>query len=354
MRSKREAGVRFGLVAASLLLVVGVGRADPPTVDLAKIKAIDSGSWFRSYVACDEDCQRYGLRYAPPTVAQLENPVIVTIHGFNSQSAAAATLVAGLDAERYCCGHFSYPNDQSIEASALHLASQLRATKKTHPSHKFALVTHSMGGIVARRVIEDPALDSGNVTTLIMVAPPNHGSRLAKYAVAVDTWEHWLGRNEGSPWTRWRDSVVDGLGEACNELVPGSAYLKRLNERPRNPEISYTLLLGDDATLTRGEMAWLRSSAKVLERVPGTGESGSRFSQCLNDFDECIDGRGDGVVAIRRGRLDGVDDTVVLPFGHLCLVNADESSQLKVLQREVALRLSNTNLLAKKNRAQQE
>ncbi len=334
------AKVTTTVVASICSLAATASFADPPPVDLAKVTAIDSTSWFRRCVVRDADQDRYGLHFPKPTAEQSNQPVVITVHGFNSRSDSAAMLVGGIDSQRFCMGQFCYPNDQSIEASALHLASQLRDAKLANANQKFSLVTHSMGGIVARRVLEDPALDSGNVTRLIMVAPPSHGSRLAKYAVAVDTWEHWLGRSDGSPWTRWRDSVVDGLGEACDELVPGSAYLTSLNERPRNPAVNYTILLGSDATLTRGEMAWLRRSAKVLERVPGTGETGSRFSACLSDFDECIDGRGDGVVAIKSGRLDGVDDTVVLPFGHLCLVNLDECEQLKLLQREIAQRLT--------------
>ena len=78
-----------------------------------------------------------------------------------------------------------------------------------------------MGGLVARACIEDPRYDPGNVERLIMIAPPTHGTLIAHFAVGTDLWEHWLARQDGGPWRRMRDSIVDGLGEAADDLVPG-------------------------------------------------------------------------------------------------------------------------------------
>jgi pimeloyl-ACP methyl ester carboxylesterase len=332
-------------LAVSLSVLIGSWPAVPTwaeTADdlfLANVSPVDSSSWLRRRVIREKDLACYGLCFKPPTKQQIEKPVVVVLHGFNSCPAAVTSMVATLSLEEYRCGYFGYANDQSIETSARYLASQLHAARRAHPEVRFALVTHSMGGVVARRVIEDKKLDAGNVSQIIMVAPPNHGSQLAKYAVAVDTWEHWLGRRTGSPWRRWRDSVVDGLGEASDELVPGSPFLERLNERPRNPDVRYSILLGSDASLSRGEMAWLRRSARAMQLVPGAEKSAAKLVEALNEFDECVDGSGDGVVAIKRGRLTGVDDIVVLPFGHLCVTDDEHGEQRELVQKEVAKRL---------------
>ena len=47
-----------------------------------------------------------------------------------------------------------------------------------------------MGGLVARAMLEDPEFDSGNVTKLIMVAPPNQGSLLARVGYGTDLLDH--------------------------------------------------------------------------------------------------------------------------------------------------------------------
>ena len=57
----------------------------------------------------------------------------------------------------------------------------------------------------------------------------------------------------------------------------------------------------------------------------------------LSDFSELVDGQGDGVVALKRGRLDDVKDTIVLPFDHW-LVNT-ESHTIKRLHKELLARL---------------
>ena len=88
-----------------------------------------------------------------------------------------------------------------------------------------------MGSLVARACIEDPLYDPGNVERLIMIAPPTHGTLIAHFAVGTDVWEHWLSRRDGGPWRRTRDSIVDGLGEAADDLCPNSDFLARA-ERP--------------------------------------------------------------------------------------------------------------------------
>lgn len=263
---------------------------------------------------------RYGVKFSQD-LGEVRRAV-VHVHGFNSCPETAAYLIEPAQGLRLPVGAFAYPNDQSLAASALLLSAELKALSTRYPGLQIALVTHSMGGLVARSCIEDPQLDPGNVDQIIMVATPNHGSLLARYAVATDLWEHWLGRRKGWPWTRTRDAIVDGLGEAAIDLTPGSEFLVTLNNRPRNPRVAYTLLLGSGGTVTAAEVAWARDRAcRTLN-----GIRARRTAACVNDYlselDEIVAGRGDGVVALKRARLAGVDDTVVLPFGHLEIVCA--------------------------------
>jgi pimeloyl-ACP methyl ester carboxylesterase len=341
--------VPFSLVAPLLLAlpvpVLAHETSADQSSDLAAVwqadselaSPIDSQSWLRHRLCRPQELACFGLVCSRPSPAN-SDLVVVTTHGFNSHCDSVEPLARGLEVH-FGRGRFNYANDQSIEASAKHLAGCLRQLKVAAPKRRVAFVAHSMGGLVVRRVIEDPQLDPGNVSHLIMIAPPNHGSQLARYAVAVDTWEHWLNRESGNPWQRWRDSVVDGLGEAASELVPGSPFLTKLNSRPRNAKVQYTILLGDDAALTRGEMEWIRSTAQAMQRVPGASRTAGQWVECLDNFDECIDGRGDGVVAIERGRLAGVDDVEVLHFGHLSICGDGDAAQRQLVQQHIARRL---------------
>ena len=70
--------------------------------------------------------------------------------------------MAGLQKELTDAGHacvtYAYPNDGPTDAAREASASDLRAAAL--PTElQLILVTHSMGGLVARRMLEDPELD---------------------------------------------------------------------------------------------------------------------------------------------------------------------------------------------------
>ena len=50
-------------------------------------------------------------------------------------------------------------------------------------------------------------------------------------------------------------------------------------------------------------------------------------------------GWGDGVVSIERGRLDGVDDIVMLEYGHTTVLNHPRSAESRRVYGEIIRRL---------------
>jgi pimeloyl-ACP methyl ester carboxylesterase len=297
--------------------------------------------WLRAKVVCDDDLARYGLRFDDKWQrAPAEQPVIILVHGFNSSPDQNVGLLKPICEATLPCGTFAYPNDHLIVESAQLLSSELRRFAQCYPGRRIILVCHSMGSLVARLCLEDPLYDPGNVDRLIMIAPPNHGSMLAHFAVSTDLWEHWIARRRGGPWKRVRDSIVDGLGEAADDLCPGSPFLTELNSRPLNPCVRYTILLGTGARINDAQLTWIRESVcDSLAKVPGGGASADRLAELLNNIDELVEGKGDGVVAVKRGRLDGVSDTLVMPFGHIAVTGEPRDDVLRDVQREVLERL---------------
>ena len=64
-----------------------------------------------------------------------------------------------------------------------------------------------------------------------------------------------------------------------------------------------------------------------------------RLQQILVDFDEVLEGKGDGVVAVKRGRLEGVEDTVLLDFTHLGPTDDSPTKSERQLYEEIRVRL---------------
>ncbi|WP_218931991.1 esterase/lipase family protein [Adhaeretor mobilis] len=297
--------------------------------------------WLRSRVYKHADDAKFGLSlHECCKEAEESLPLVIQVHGFNSCYERNAAVMEPFIERQYPCGGFTYPNDFSLSESAERLSRELRQQAKECPERRVALITHSMGGLVARACLEDPELNPGNVDHLLMLAPPSQGTMVAHFAVATDVWEHWLSRKQGGAWARWRDSVVDGLGEAADDLVPGSPFLTQLNARPRNPDIQYSIFLGTAATMSNDEMAWIRNAIrKTGSKLPGISGSAERLERLLEDMDEVVEGKGDGIVAVERGRLKGVDDIVILPFGHLSVTGKAETDPIRQVQAALLSRL---------------
>jgi hypothetical protein len=137
-----------------------------------------------------------------------------------------------------------------------------------------------------------------------------------------------------------RDSVVDGLGEAADELCPNSDFLRELDARPRNARVQYSVLLGTGARLSEDQVIWIRESVcDSLAKLPGSDGAVERLEAILDDIDELVDGKGDGVVAVKRGRLDGVSDTIVMRFGHLSVTGEPRDDVQREVQQLVLARV---------------
>jgi pimeloyl-ACP methyl ester carboxylesterase len=272
--------------------------------------------------------------------APAHRPVVILVHGFNSGPQQNAALMKPIHAQGLSCGAFVYPNDHTIDASARLMSRELERFAARYPERRIVLVCHSMGGLVARACVENPSLDPGNVERLIMIAPPTHGTLVAHFAVGTDVYEHWLARKDGGPWRRVRDSIIDGLGEAADELRPESEFLVELNCRPRNPRVWYSLFLGTGGCLSDAQVAWIRERfCDSLAKVPGANDRAERLAEILADIDELVEGKGDGIVAVKRGRLDGVADTVVMPFGHMAVTGEPRDETLREFQKAVLERV---------------
>lgn len=356
-RSVRVTGTGGRVVLAAINRVFGPGihveiSADEETGDglaeltLDRRTLLASGRRFKQRVKQGLELVRpsqreYGLAFDDDWAnAPLDKNLVVLVHGLQSTAERIGGILQDVRELGHPCATFDYPNDQPIEESARLLARELAAVCRDHPQRKLTLITHSMGGLVARAVVENEQLDPGNVEQLIMVAPPNHGSLLAHFAFGFDFWEYLGEPHDQKLLEGFFSAIEDGLGEARDDLRPGSLFLEQLNSHPRNPNVCYAILLGTDAPLSDTSLHGLRQSLeKAGDRNRYVRFLGSKLDGYLADLDEVVRGKGDGAVAVKRGSLEGVSDIDVLEFGHLDFSGPPDSPGAKLIRQAVLKRL---------------
>lgn len=266
-----------------------------------------------------EDVTLRGCALALPEGLDRKRPLCVLVHGMDSSAEVWSDLQQYLKSlpGGIQVATFRYPDDASIERTAAELSARLR----TLGGQPLAIVAHSMGGVIARAVVEDPELDPGNVKQLILIATPNQGSNLAGFRFALEVadvlreadGERAFGRELlAAAIDHWRD----GLG---SDLLPGSVCLARLAQCKRNPRVEYHVVLGTRSVLQPAQLAALQQVKQALAKEGAIAVLRPRLERWLDDLDELVDGKGDGAVSVARGRLSGVEPMLV-PLDHQGLV----------------------------------
>jgi hypothetical protein len=169
--------------------------------------------------------------------------------------------------------------------------------------------------MVARSYIEGPDF-AGGVDRLILLAPPNQGSRYARWNCCSEMAEHFA-RWRSDPNWHWSWPFLDGVGEAGRDLRPGSSFLTGLNARPRREGVSYTIVAGNRSCGWRYAAASLNVVAHCvpelrIEADDRVREGLARLAANLRDRPTV----GDGLVTVASAELEGVDDFVVVPADH--------------------------------------
>lgn len=117
-----------------------------------------------------------GANEAP--VAKLP-PAVLLVPGMMHGDETMTSIRMSLRNAKIPVAMFRYDSQLGADRVATRLATVLAAEAERLPHRDIVLVTHSMGGVVARCVVESPQCRIKNVSDLIMIAPPNHGSSLA-------------------------------------------------------------------------------------------------------------------------------------------------------------------------------
>ncbi len=310
------------LTLAGLTMLLGpVGvtfHTEPTTLTVRIDRVILGGHMDRLEAALRE---LLGDRAPVYTLEHLPAPLpggypVVLIHGLDSSAEALRGAGSALARDGYDVHLLHYPDDGRVEVTAAALGHLLRGLHADR-QQRIALVTTSMGGLIARTYVELDADYAGEVSHLIACGPPNNGSKLARFhhlAEIAETFGDMLGDQGLDGFF-----VFDGLGQAATDLAPGSLLLTRLNGAKRAPATRYSILAGDGDVLHQGAFAALLLTIEALRQRASANER--LLLDTLTDIAstaQAVSGpHGDGAVTLASQTLAGVADRVVLPLHHL-------------------------------------
>jgi pimeloyl-ACP methyl ester carboxylesterase len=242
-----------------------------------------------------------------------DRPTICLIHGVNSSSRVFVHMIPLLEKAGFGLVVYDFPYNQRLEKSCAEFTRDWRAFRlATGDRRPWAIVAHSMGSLLARWYVEDPRAYDNDVSSLIMIAPVNQGSNMAKAQVAIQLLRRLPGA-EGHSKASELAHLGDGLGEAAADMLPGSAFFKVLNDRPRRKGVAYHILAGDRGMLPNGVRKIVNENPSPFLRV---------LFRAIPDPDEYTDGFGDGCVSVARSKLEGVSDHVTIHANHAELIRA--------------------------------
>jgi pimeloyl-ACP methyl ester carboxylesterase len=267
----------------------------------------------------------YGMRalasYRP---SDPRRPTVCLVHGINSSSGSFVHVIPLLESAGYGIVVFDYPYNQRLEDSCAQFRRNWITFRRTAgDSLPWAILAHSMGALVARSYVEAEIRSDRDVASMILIAPVNYGAHVAKIQPVLQTISSLSAINSKRT-AQALAQLSDGIGQAADDLLPGSAFLKRVNSNSRPRDVPYHILAGNSGLIPRDIRQQAEAQLETASRDNGFLSIFSRAAsrEIVPLLDELTDGSGDGCVAVVRTRLEGVLDHVTIHANHAELIRA--------------------------------
>jgi len=202
---------------------------------------------------------------------------VLFVHGINGTPANFRTLIERLDRRRFQPWVYYYPSGASLPAVADHLTQTMRKLELQYGFSSFAVVAHSMGGLVSRGFLQRyRAGGKAAIPLFVSIATPWDGHKGAELGV----------------------KTAPAVVRVWIDMSPGSDYLNSLYAR--DPGVPHHLLftyrqggvsLGEASDGTVSVASQLRPAAQQgAMRVEGFNEThmsvleSAAVSERLNDL----------------------------------------------------------------------
>lgn len=198
-------------------------------------------------------------------IAAGQNNIIILLHGLNRTYRSFSKMESALKREGYDVINLDYPSrEHTVEVLVDNFIIPTINKYKNQSNIKIHFVTHSMGAILLRYYLQHHELH--NLGNVVMLAPPNQGSE-----------------------------IVDKLNNVIGfKLINGPAGLQlgtKNNSMPKQlGKVDYSV----------GVIAGNRSMNPILSRL--------------------IPGKNDGKVSLKRTKVNGMKDHLVMPYTHTMIM----------------------------------
>jgi pimeloyl-ACP methyl ester carboxylesterase len=126
------------------------------------------------------------------TPRDVDASLIVLVHGFTSHGRYLTDLAGFLDGHGYRSAIFNYDSYLGIDQAAKDLAERIDQVRTPVERYGFALVAHSMGGLVARAFARISALRK-DLKGVVLLGTPNSGTLANREIISyMLDWGDWL------------------------------------------------------------------------------------------------------------------------------------------------------------------
>jgi len=125
--------------------------------------------------------------YIPASGPHISNELVILVHGLLHSSFTMQGLGKYLSGKGYDIYLYDYPSTQyHIKEHGQIFREFLQQLMLEHPGKKIHFIGHSLGGIIIREALANIAEKYlTRCSCLIMLAPPNHGSVIAKMCIKL-------------------------------------------------------------------------------------------------------------------------------------------------------------------------
>ena len=209
---------------------------------------------------------------------------VILLHGMGRTSRSMSKIASSLENEGYNVVNVSYPSTKkTIPALLQEVVKPEIAKLKIVSNSKIHFVTHSLGGILVRAILQTEDLPNGS--RIVMLCPPNHGSEI------VDKYKN-----------KW--------------------WFKRLNGPAGQ-------VLGTDKQSLPNQLKSIKYDVGI---ITGTKSYEPWFSRLMMGGD-------DGKVSTNSAKLDEMKDFLLVPLGHTFIMqNSVVINQITYFLREAVFK----------------
>jgi pimeloyl-ACP methyl ester carboxylesterase len=148
---------------------------------------------------------------------------VFLVHGIKGSPRDLEPLVSRFEETPYQPVVFFYPTGMSLSEASRQLGTQVRDFLRRHPNDRYGIVAHSMGGLVAKGLLDefDVARELPGWRVFVAISSPWQG-------IAATAHSDRLPRRPAS----WED------------LAPNSGYVRRINETPIPRRLAFYMFFG--------------------------------------------------------------------------------------------------------------